>query len=108
MGIWLSSGVYLLSTNELCGTIPCMITKCTAINHHVSCDGTLDTFKHAYSVRKIGDRTYYYRWLCGKENMIQLVPLHVKEREWLARLIRNTYKTEKSGFADSILKTIES
>lgn len=59
-------------------------------NSCIYCKGEI-LASDAYSIRKMGDRTIKWHYLCYTKEAIELVPLSVKEQEFLINLVLRYY-----------------
>jgi len=85
------------------------IYRCAAETHHRLCDGTVDTTHHPYyeiNAHKRGREMLYYRWLCVKDGLTEMVALRPDDRRWLINLITKVYDYESSEHADRILRAL--
>lgn len=63
---------------------------CSAIDHHYTCTGEVDTETDTYSFRKVGSKEYYTRWLCTTVSTDDIVRLHPHKRRWLISFLENS------------------
>lgn len=83
-----------------------MRKPCSSSTHSKDCDGFVDTDVHAYSIRKLNNRSYFYRYICSLNTEKELVPISAEAGEWLKKTLREL-DLDNNKYAREIYLTLD-
>lgn len=80
---------------------------CSSTNHHLDCDGYVDTEGVAYSCKEINGKEYYWRYMCTLKERAELYPITPSAALWLKKTLKSTFDLDRDDYAREIYLTLD-